>query len=819
MILELTRNKSFYREYVTGNFENHLENIKHMDGSIRSWATESEIFAAAFRYDIDIFVHLENSKGNSWHKYPIGDCNHLKDFITISYKSNHFNIIESNKRPCGCNNISATSDSSESKTNEATEIVENVMESETAVGHTNSDIECGRELQFAREDNVKEVVNLSSKRLSQPQLSILQKGLKFVPTKTDIDFSKLLTDLQLWERRMRLKEYFYDTDDNSEAVEKGDKFKLKKKITWTPREGRDKWLDQYIKEVKDDIIRGLRRDFSKNITRSEEEAIRQLFHDNSIVIRPADKGSGIVIMDAETYTDQLEKEMFESKSYEEVKEDMSVKISNKIKKLVNGMHKNGSITSEVKKYLWPSEIQPGKLQANPKIHKKIHKKEFPIRTIVNGRNHPTEKMAELVESQLEENVKSLPSYIQDTTDFLNKISTIQQPLPDNTLIFCMDVKGLYPNVPRQQAKIAVTKALEKRKNHLIPTTDVIYMMDTVLQNNNFSFNGRHYLQKEGTAIGSRLGMNYACTYLGEWETELLQNCSKSPFSYYRYVDDIWGLWTGGIDELLFFQSEANSIHPNIQVELRYATERIEFLDVLVSIKDNFLTTDLYSKPSDKHLYLHNTSCHPESTKRAIPYGLGVRIKRICSDEKQYKKRREVVCSQLSKRGYKSDIVESQLRRVDNKCRADLLKYKNKTSNIDRVPLVLTFNSALPNVSKILQKRHKTLQNSDKLKNVFPNTSILSFRRDTNLQDILIHKKHNNMFFRKPNKSEPCGKNCALCPYLQDTDKFHDTNGKQYSVRNYINCKSVNVVYAIFCIKCDKIVYVGETGDTLYQRQI
>ena len=47
----------------------------------------------------------------------------------------------------------------------------------------------------------------------------------------------------------------------------------------------------------------------------------------------------------------------------------------------------------------------GRLQGNPKIHKGT----IPLRTIVNGRNHPTEKMAEVVENELREHVTSLPS--------------------------------------------------------------------------------------------------------------------------------------------------------------------------------------------------------------------------------------------------------------------------------------------------------------------------------------------------------------------------------------------------------------------------
>jgi hypothetical protein len=52
------------------------------------------------------------------------------------------------------------------------------------------------------------------------------------------------------------------------------------------------------------------------------------------------------------------------------------------------------------------------------------------------------------------------------------------------------------------------------------------MLDLVLENNHFSFNGKNYIQTEGTAIGSHLGMNYACTYLGEWEQELFEKSDR-----------------------------------------------------------------------------------------------------------------------------------------------------------------------------------------------------------------------------------------------------------------------------------------------------
>jgi hypothetical protein len=71
---------------------------------------------------------------------------------------------------------------------------------------------------------------------------------------------------------------------------------LKKSSDWTPHSGSDRWLDIYVEQVRDDIIKGLSKDFKMNITNNEEKALRELLYDDSIVIRLSDKSSGVVIM-------------------------------------------------------------------------------------------------------------------------------------------------------------------------------------------------------------------------------------------------------------------------------------------------------------------------------------------------------------------------------------------------------------------------------------------------------------------------------------------------------------------------------------------
>ena len=73
---------------------------------------------------------------------------------------------------------------------------------------------------------------------------------------------------------------------------------------------------------------------------------------------------------------------------------------------------------------------------------------------------------------------------------------------------------------------------------------------------------------------------------------------------------------------------------------------IPFLDVLCSIKDGRIETDLYRKDTDRNMYLLPSSCHPPACTKNIPFSLCLRIVRICSKpedrEKQFLKLKELM---------------------------------------------------------------------------------------------------------------------------------------------------------------------------------
>ena len=66
-------------------------------------------------------------------------------------------------------------------------------------------------------------------------------------------------------------------------------------------------------------------------------------------------------------------------------------------------------------------------------------------------------------------------------------------------------------------------------------------------------------------------------------------------------------------------------------------------------------------------------------------------------------------------------------------------------------------------------------------------------------------------------TQECGTSCAICKYIEKSDTFQDVKGNKYVMNDHIDCKSSNIIYGIRCQQCCELIYVGETGVTLFER--
>ena len=250
----------------------------------------------------------------------------------------------------------------------------------------------------------------------------------------------------------------------------------------------------------------------------------------------------------------------------------------------------------------------------PKIHKKS--KYLPGRPIVSSNGCPTERISQFVDFFLQPTVKLLPSYVQDTTYFLKKLARIGQ-LPPESLLITIDVSGLYTNIPNLQgieaAKLAMLSSGQHRRKSSI--LNLSTLLEKVLTMNNFSIAGRHFLQEGGTTMGTKVAPSFANTYMGWFESQFVYTYPKQPLLWVRFTDDIFQIWTHGLDEFKKFETHLNQAVESIKFETDISESKVHFLDVTVSIDKGELSTSLYTKPTDAHNYLSLKSCRSKTVKR------------------------------------------------------------------------------------------------------------------------------------------------------------------------------------------------------------
>lgn len=102
-----------------------------------------------------------------------------------------------------------------------------------------------------------------------------------------------------------------------------------------------------------------------------------------------------------------------------------------------------------------------------------------------------------------------------------------------------------------------------------------------LTRNDLIFDEKCYLQITGTAMGKPFSLAYANIYMADWEETAFPKCQKKPDHYFRYLGDIWGVWTHSKEEFEIFVNILNNHHTLIKVEPTTHPTKVDFLDTEV----------------------------------------------------------------------------------------------------------------------------------------------------------------------------------------------------------------------------------------------
>ena len=204
------------------------------------------------------------------------------------------------------------------------------------------------------------IVNLSNHTLTDSERSILRRGMKFCPTPQSQNENERKSDLHEFCRKLRLKEHFGNCNYESNSV-------VRQRTGWSPDSGKNDVLDSVISYLKIQPPSELKGKPKYNISLNERKSLQSLSSNKNLIIKEADKGSAVVLMNATFYEQKILEILNNSKEYKRVPKDMDVNTMNKIKRLIK-VHEN-HLTKEERDYVINFEWKSSLFYGLPKIHK------------------------------------------------------------------------------------------------------------------------------------------------------------------------------------------------------------------------------------------------------------------------------------------------------------------------------------------------------------------------------------------------------------------------------------------------------------------
>ena len=354
-------------------------------------------------------------------------------------------------------------------------------------------------------------------------------------------------------------------------------------------------------------------------------------------------------MNKTDYHDKMDALVNDKQTYEELKRDPTPTLQRKLNSKILTLKKTDAIDTQRYYRLRCSVPQPPKLYGLPKLHKP----GFPMRPIVSFCGSPTYQLSKYLTTILQPLTDKSRRKLQSTEDFIDAIKTAQ--IPDDYKLVSFDVKSLFTSIPLQLALQCTETAIRQSTATLpLPTEDIMDLLNLCLTSTYFQYNGKHYKQLHGTAMGSPVSVVVAEIVMQNIEERALTTCRQMIPLWLRYVDDTFtAVHKDEIDE---FHDHLNEQNADIQFTREVEEDgKLPFLDCLVSRDENTLRTTVYRKATHTDRLLDESSYNPTSHKATTIKTLTRRAQLVCntpdslSDENKYLRR------VFDKNNYKDDF--------------------------------------------------------------------------------------------------------------------------------------------------------------------
>ena len=233
-------------------------------------------------------------------------------------------------------------------------------------------------------------------------------------------------------------------------------------------------------------------------------------------------------------------------------------------------------------------------------------------------------------------------------------------IPNNHRLVSFDVKSLFTSIPLQLALDCTGTLLQQTADDTplpLPNDKIMDLLKLCLESTFFQYNGRHYKQLHGTAMGSQVSVVVAEIVMQHIEKRALATYDQTLHFWFRYVDDtITILQTDDID---VFYGHLNRQNSDIQFTRELEDNgKIPFLDFLVSRDDTRPRNTVYRKPTHTDRLLDQSSYNPTSHRATTVRTLTRRAQIICDSTDSLRDENEHLRQIFHKNNYSDEFIDT-----------------------------------------------------------------------------------------------------------------------------------------------------------------
>ncbi|BHF74088.1 hypothetical protein SprV_0401717200 [Sparganum proliferum] len=178
------------------------------------------------------------------------------------------------------------------------------------------------------------------------------------------------------------------------------------------------------------------------IPRAQQDALRALKADKSIVILPADKGRSTVILDKAEYLQKANTLLEDRQAYVKCDGDPMKKLVTQINTTLTMLQNNGAMTRTERLATKPTDAAMARFYGLPKIHKD----GAPLRPIVSLRGTPTFNLAKWMFRRLNCLTSGSDTTVRSSVHSLERLKGLQ--IDAGEVMVSFDVTSLFTSIPK-----------------------------------------------------------------------------------------------------------------------------------------------------------------------------------------------------------------------------------------------------------------------------------------------------------------------------------------------------------------------------------